>query len=363
MAKQSAQCQDCSKAWGISEANFPGNAPIEEKLKFLLGYAILAPSGHNTQPWKFSIEKNAIKIFPDLTRRLAVVDSNHRELFISLGCAIENLAIAARHFGLMPMVDSFPKGEEFILVSFSTGKKDDSTLFRAITQRETNRKEFEAKKIPVQAMEKILQLKPEKGITLTVLEESQSTKVSEIIAEANSIQTDSRAFKQELISWMRFNEKETEKSMDGLTMASTGKGNVPGFIGRLFINLFFGSKARNKGDQALIKHSAAFLLLSSEQDSKSSWAAAGQSLERILLALALLGIKASFLNQACEEQKTKAKLQEFKAAKFPQILMRIGYAESAGHSPRRPVEKSLFSHKKSLGKNCFAKPFFLKENL
>jgi|GEM_PF-2243509 len=43
------------------------------KLIELINYATLAPSGHNTQPWRFSIEANTIRIFPDLTRRLPVV--------------------------------------------------------------------------------------------------------------------------------------------------------------------------------------------------------------------------------------------------------------------------------------------------
>ena len=68
---------------------------MENQFKEIIHYATLAPSGHNTQPWKFSIKDNSILIYPDYSRRLSVVDPDDHALFISLGCALENLVIAA----------------------------------------------------------------------------------------------------------------------------------------------------------------------------------------------------------------------------------------------------------------------------
>lgn len=77
----------------------------------LVHYAIMAPSGHNTQPWKFRIQENTISIFPDFSRRLPVVDPLDRELYISLGCALENLIVAAGHEGYRASVEhSFENG-------------------------------------------------------------------------------------------------------------------------------------------------------------------------------------------------------------------------------------------------------------
>jgi hypothetical protein len=55
--------------------------------------ATLAANGHNTQPWKFAIRQDVIEIYPDYSRRLPVVDPDNRELWISLGCALENLLL------------------------------------------------------------------------------------------------------------------------------------------------------------------------------------------------------------------------------------------------------------------------------
>ncbi|ERT58971.1 hypothetical protein HMPREF1254_0157 [Prevotella sp. BV3P1] len=66
---------------------------------FMIEHAVKAPSGHNTQPWLFKICKSVIDIYPDFTKSLPAVDPNNRELFVSLGCAAENLCIAASHKG------------------------------------------------------------------------------------------------------------------------------------------------------------------------------------------------------------------------------------------------------------------------
>ena len=66
----------------------------------LVRYATLAPSSHNTQCWKFTIADTAIMIAPDLSRRCPAVDPDDYHLFVSLGCAAENLAQAALAHGL-----------------------------------------------------------------------------------------------------------------------------------------------------------------------------------------------------------------------------------------------------------------------
>ena len=58
-------------------------------------------------------KENAIEIHPDYARSLLVIDPDHRELWISLGCALENLAVAARASGYAPEV-TYPEQSDFI---------------------------------------------------------------------------------------------------------------------------------------------------------------------------------------------------------------------------------------------------------
>jgi hypothetical protein len=62
----------------------------------LVRYATLATSSHNTQPWKFKLEPGRIVILPDLARRCPEVDPDDHHLYGSLGCAAENLLLAAQ---------------------------------------------------------------------------------------------------------------------------------------------------------------------------------------------------------------------------------------------------------------------------
>jgi hypothetical protein len=95
--------------WEICEQDFPGTAPIETQLRFLLGYAILAPSTRNTQPWRFAVEVNTVHLFADFGRGQRVSDPDGRQLYISLGCALENLLVAAEYFGFRHEVRYFPE--------------------------------------------------------------------------------------------------------------------------------------------------------------------------------------------------------------------------------------------------------------
>ena len=96
---------------------------MENQFKEIIHYATLAPSGHNTQPQKFSIKNNSILIYPDYSRRLLVVDPDDHALFISLGCALENLIIAANHMGYSAKVECFPPNEEKGCIRVTINKK------------------------------------------------------------------------------------------------------------------------------------------------------------------------------------------------------------------------------------------------
>ena len=140
--------------WQIREHDFPHKGATA-KLTFLIRYALLAPSSHNTQPWKFSIGPDKVQIFVDKTRWLKVADQDQRELHVSVGCALENLLIAAEHFGYEPQTVYFPRPKNDDLIAEITlnpqGQPSpyrDQELFEAILYRHTNHKAYEEQSIP-----------------------------------------------------------------------------------------------------------------------------------------------------------------------------------------------------------------------
>ncbi len=98
--------------WQVKEDDFPAHGTTTEKLKFLLNYGVLAPSGHNTQPWSFKIVNDAIELYADRTRALPIADPDDRELTISCGTALFHLKIAISHFGYQEIVEVFPNSPQ-----------------------------------------------------------------------------------------------------------------------------------------------------------------------------------------------------------------------------------------------------------
>ena len=86
-------------AWEISPDEFPESGTPAENLTFLLRYAVLAPSSHNSQPWLFRVRESYVDLYADRARALPVVDPEDRDLLISCGAALFELCIAMRHFG------------------------------------------------------------------------------------------------------------------------------------------------------------------------------------------------------------------------------------------------------------------------
>ena len=84
---------------------------------FIIEQTVKAPSGHNTQPWLFGIDENYIRIYPDISKCLPIVDPDNRELFVSLGCAVENFFWAAQKRGYNVTVDIRKDGGVFAILT------------------------------------------------------------------------------------------------------------------------------------------------------------------------------------------------------------------------------------------------------
>jgi hypothetical protein len=72
----------------------------------LVAAAVLAANPHDTQPWLFAVEADAIEIYADLSRNLGAMDPYLREMHLGLGCAIENMVLAAASNGFGAEVEA-----------------------------------------------------------------------------------------------------------------------------------------------------------------------------------------------------------------------------------------------------------------
>ncbi|KAA4990278.1 nitroreductase, partial [Bacteroides fragilis] len=194
----------------------------------IASYASKAPSGHNTQPWKFHITDSTITVLPNLDVALPVVDRNNRELFISLGCAVENLCIAASYFGYTTHIIECSI-EAIILELTKNALTIEDSLFHQIEKRQTNRNIYNGNKISDGILQQLQSIPKENGIQFyfTEINTPFANTITQYIMKGNEIQMADIAFKNELLSWMRFNKKQVEATHNGLSYLVFGNPPLP----------------------------------------------------------------------------------------------------------------------------------------
>jgi hypothetical protein len=315
--------------------------------KELVQWAIKAPSGHNTQPWQFKIDDQAIRILPDLHWRLPVVDPDDHALFISLGCALENLLMAANHFRLDARVELFPASEpeECIVVRLVPKEgRDEDKLFPAIATRQSNRGSYDGRAIPAVDLEVLQQATQQEGVRCQMFVGSAKVEpLLDFILEGTRQQYRDKAFVRELVSWIRFNRAEAQTFRDGLYAPAIGSPAAPRWLGTLFMTVFTNPESMAHNFSALARGSSALALFIALENDKSHWVQLGRSFQRFALTAASLGICCAHLNMPCEVVAVRKRLQEHLRLgdAQPLLLLRLGYGKPMPYSLRRPVEEVL----------------------
>lgn len=302
----------------------------------LLGAAIKAPSGHNSQPWLFSLlpASDSILVQPDASRRLPVLDPHDRELYISIGCAVENMCVAATGMGLSGEVRMAQ--EDGVLVSFNAnGDVAPSELIAAIERRHTNRNEYDGTEIPQQVADLLVAC----GATLYARGSAQFCTVRDSIVEAdNVIYGDSRS-RGELKGWIRHNHKETESMMDGLGYDVLGiPGGVPVWVSRMATSMALKAQVQSRSDVRKFMSSPVVAAFAAPDDVEG-WVRCGRSLQRFLLTATLHEVACAFMCQPCEVDGIAASLtSQLGLPGRVQVLLRIGHAAPPpAYSRRRPL--------------------------
>lgn len=298
-----------------------------EQIKLLLQYAILAPSGHNSQPWLFRITGDGVEVYADYSRRLPVADPGDRELMMSIGAAITNLRVAAAHFGFETTVLYQPVADEALPLAMVTLREtcapDErlARLFPAITLRHTNRGKFMQRPVDIKTLTELFDLMTELPQFIRMVLPQDRRRAAQLIAEGDRKQWARVELREELADWMRD---------QGAPLATWWVRNFD--VGP--------SHARRDREQA---EAAAALLAITAEDDRVSLVQAGEVLERVLLTLTLCGLQYSFFNLAIGVAGLRQRLWDLLGSRRPpQALLRIGHARRLQRgSSRRKLETVL----------------------
>jgi hypothetical protein len=133
--------------------------------------AVKAPSGHNTQPWLFTKEDDGLCIIPDFSRALPVADPEHRELYISLGCASESAMIAARFYGYNAVlnIDLLENQGTIKIILSKNDHSELPELFSFINSRQTTRNRYNGRMVSDEALAMLKQTASESGCDVSIL--------------------------------------------------------------------------------------------------------------------------------------------------------------------------------------------------
>ena len=345
--------------WQIAADDYPenGHAP-REKLKFLLGYAILAPSNRNTQPWLWRLTDEGLELYADTSRSLpSVVDPNDRELLIACGAALFNLRVALRHFGFRFETHTLPDSEAPDLLarlvieqptepSYSSGSLgtdaiENAELFAEITRRHTHRGTFEARGIGAHLHIQLKEAAREEGALLRFVEADERERVAELVKRATIFQASDPWLRHEWNKWIRSDAAR----QDGLAREAVGLAPDEA------ADSYGSYQKRAARDQEKVEIAPTLALLETERDMPCDWLATGAALQRVTLRARANNVFASYFNQVIEVTEVWRTLRnQLGLLCHPQLLFRLGYPvepEFAVASPRRSVEEVVTTDLKS----------------
>ncbi len=324
--------------WQISPEDFPWQGEPAERLKFLVGFAILAPSVYNTQPWIFSVDGDTIQVFIDATRWLQSGDKDQRDLHLSVGCALENLLVAAYHFGYQCQVDYFPSPAHPMLaatVRLTAGNAGvsprEDPLFDAILHRSTDHHIFSAEPVPPHMIHQLTGCCTKMGIVLhTTTDRELLRHVDALTLQADAVKFADPAYRKVIAYCIKQGVFDTDWLLTKLSQLAA-------------------SHLRHTSNQVkeefqILKGAPVLGILVSETDDPPTQLRVGQVFERIFLTSVSLGLRVEPITHVLQVPETRSALAKLPLINglIPQILFRLG--DAAGdltHTPRRPGEEVL----------------------
>jgi hypothetical protein len=306
----------------------------------LVRYATLAPSSHNTQCWRFVPGAQAVSILPDYRRRCPVVDPDDHHLFVSLGCAAENLVQAAAAMGFHAECTFGGDPGESLDVALAPAKAVRTPLFEAIPARQSTRCEYDGHPISNDELRLLEVAGAGPGVrVLLVTDRRAMERILEFVVEGNAAQMRDPGFVRELKHWLRFNGEQAARLGDGLYAASSGNPTTPDWLGEVLFDLFFSESAENDKYARHVRSSAGIAVFVSDRDDKGHWIETGRAFERFALQAAVLGIRTAHLNQPVEVASLRPHFARTIGAANgrPDLVIRFGRGPEMPRSLRRPV--------------------------
>jgi len=326
---------------------------VSERDRFLLNNASLAPSGHNTQPWRVKIiSDNEWIIGWDKSRSLPAVDPENRELLLSIGTFCEALSIAAKSIGLETIKKVIAKdafSPELVKITFKTSAGSKEQM-NALTKRRTIRNGYLSRDI---SQEDIKYLSQNINSYLYTFNRGNSEAgiIDKAVLESNRVQAWRDDAQNELADWIRWKDKDADKHRNGLTPAGMEINGLAGLYVKHFFNRddVMSESFRKQTVEITEKHLSSYgswIILSTDKENPETLINTGADFLKLGLNAYNKNIALHPMTQPLEEKGFEAALQnDLKIKGAVQFILRAGYVENYPDpvSLRMPVDRIIYN--------------------
>ena len=313
-------------------------------LRTVVELASLAPSVHNTQPWRFTWDGSTLTIHEDPSRALPVLDPQGRERRISCGAAVLMARLGFAELGYAVDVVLHP-GSDRLADLRVTGRRspteEESALAQAIPRRTTDRDPFDERPLPDALVQDLMRAAEQEGAWLHFLGEKSAEDTVELqvlLSHADDSQRADPAYLAELAAWRRDREAEGVPARALPSVPAELRGST--WALRDF-DAAAGTPPAEVHEPPAAEHPAV-AVLTTTGDGPDDWLVAGQALGRVLLRAAVDHVAAQPLTQVLEVPVLRARMRHvLGAVGHPQMLLRLGYGHAGPTSRRRPPEQTV----------------------
>lgn len=271
----------------------------KELILNILSYATRAPSTHNSQPWLFKLQPNSVSISYNEKLFLPEADKDGRDLYISIGCMIENMIITASHFGFKADYVFLENSTDNHIADINFEKSDYSSpenekLFKTISSRVNSRGQFNNEEISNE-VSKIVKFNSEEfidsKISLTILNKKEDIhKMAELTREAMHRAYDRPSFRMEVSHWMNSNLSRKKEGIPGYSLKLP---LILSVIIPVIIRCFNVGKLLGRLNFESIKSAPLIFIFSSQNNSRKDWIDIGRYAEKLMLSLQAEGFQTS----------------------------------------------------------------------
>ena len=333
--------------------------PLGRGAMGMVSAAVLAANAHNAQPWHFRVATHRVDLFADTSRSLGMMDPLGREMHISLGCALENLVLAAPANGLKSTVSLLPDPADrthIARVDLVATQQPASGLFAAIPNRHTNRGAYDtAQPVTQKQLDALGGLIDVPGIELVwFTQAADKRRFGDLTMRATEAIIADPQQSADDFAWYRTNWHEIQAKKDGITVDPSGKSLLIRDLAKV---LPVSREQNNDGwlsgtHDTQIPTAAAFaaLVVRDPLDAIQRLGV-GRIWQRMNLSAAVNGLAMQPLCQVLERidrEQCAALAGDFSAAmasmlpagRHAMMTFRVGYPTSnALRSPRRPAKE------------------------